>query len=243
MLRHKQFNRSFKHNLLLAILFSIVAGMINVTGLIIFNVFTTNLTGHVGEFAFSVYTREWASLIKVLNWILSFLAGAFVASFLTNVLERVSPRVSYVVPVIVEIGCLLIVILPDFRIQSFNQNELKLLLLFFSMGLQNGIVSVVSGNVVRTTHLTGMLTDFGIGLSEWMINKEEKRKNKEKVVLSGTIIFSFLLGGILSAYFTPVFSVGTIFIPIGVLLFVISFDFLKMRYLILKRKISDRNKA
>jgi uncharacterized membrane protein YoaK (UPF0700 family) len=33
-----------------------------------------------------------------------------------------------------------------------------------SCGLQNGLTSKYSGNVVRTTHLTGTTTDLGIAL-------------------------------------------------------------------------------
>jgi uncharacterized membrane protein YoaK (UPF0700 family) len=38
--------------------------------------------------------------------------------------------------------------------------------LLFAMGMQNAMVSMISGSVVRTTHLTGMFTDLGIELAE-----------------------------------------------------------------------------
>ena len=43
--------------------------------------------------------------------------------------------------------------------------------LLFAMGLQNALVSMVSGSVVRTTHLTGVVTDLGIMylfLCQWL---------------------------------------------------------------------------
>jgi uncharacterized membrane protein YoaK (UPF0700 family) len=181
-------------------------------------------------------SREWPDILKVLNWILSFFLGAFFASFSTNLFDRIYPRFSYVVPVVVEIVCLLIVIYPDTLLEFENKNAFKILCLFFSMGLQNGIVSVVSGNVVRTTHLTGMVTDFGIGISELLISKEDRKKNTEKVILSGTIIFSFFSGGIFSAYSTSFYSLNAVFLPIAVLLFIISFDFFRTGYSHLKKK-------
>lgn len=236
MLRHKGFRRNFKHNLFLAILFSFVAGIINVSGLLLFNVFTTNLTGHVGEFALSIYSNQWMDWVRVFLWLISFMAGSFFAALLTNFLDKLYPKISYALPVIIEIVVLLAVITgPDYFPESFNDSN-QLLLLFFSMGLQNGIVSVVSGNIVRTTHLTGMVTDFGIGLSELILQDKRGKKTREKVTLAGTIIFSFLLGGVVSAYFTHTFHIHFLYFPVAILLFILSFDFLRISYLLLKRK-------
>jgi uncharacterized membrane protein YoaK (UPF0700 family) len=38
----------------------------------------------------------------------------------------------------------------------------------FTMGLQNAIVTKLSGAVIRTTHLTGMVTDVGIKLGRML---------------------------------------------------------------------------
>ena len=41
------------------------------------------------------------------------------------------------------------------------------MLLCAAMGLQNSLVTRLSGAVVRTTHLTGVLTDLGIEGARW----------------------------------------------------------------------------
>ena len=40
-------------------------------------------------------------------------------------------------------------------------------LLSGAMGMQNSLVTRLSGSVVRTTHLTGVITDLGIELARW----------------------------------------------------------------------------
>lgn len=52
--------------------------------------------------------------------------------------------------------------------------------LLFAMGLQNALVSMVSGSVVRITHLTGTFTNPGIELAH-VIQKERNRPNSFKV--------------------------------------------------------------
>ena len=40
-------------------------------------------------------------------------------------------------------------------------------ILCLAMGMQNALVSRLSGAVVRTTHLTGVVTDLGIEFARW----------------------------------------------------------------------------
>jgi len=39
--------------------------------------------------------------------------------------------------------------------------------LCFTMGLQNAIITKISKAQIRTTHVTGMITDIGIELARW----------------------------------------------------------------------------
>src|SRR5690606_40963118 len=51
MFRHTGQKRNYKHNLRLATLLCLTAGLVNVGGLLAFNVFTTNVTGHAALLA------------------------------------------------------------------------------------------------------------------------------------------------------------------------------------------------
>jgi uncharacterized membrane protein YoaK (UPF0700 family) len=51
MFRHRGKNRTFAHDLRLAILLSFVAGLVNITGVLALKTLTTNVTGHYAFFA------------------------------------------------------------------------------------------------------------------------------------------------------------------------------------------------
>ncbi|WP_430612065.1 YoaK family protein [Flavobacterium sp. JP2137] len=227
MLSSKGGNRTFKHNLLLAVFFAFVAGIINVFGFYEFATFATNLTGHVGELALALAKNApSAQLIQIVSWIGCFALGSFIASLCTNFFAKRNIKFSYVLPILLEI-CLLTtcIYLPE-NYELHAIIDLELLLLFAAMGLQNGIVSMVSGNVVRTTHLTGMVTDFGIGLGEIIMRKKGKRKSKiRKIQLTLSIIFSFALGAILAAFLVPYAHHQVLWIPILLLLILLFYDY------------------
>jgi uncharacterized membrane protein YoaK (UPF0700 family) len=81
------------------------------------------------------------------------------------------------------------------------------LLLCFVMGLQNAIVTEASKAEIRTTHMTGVVTDIGIELGKffyWHKPKDTNVKASAKINLqklkTHLLIFSmFLLGGVIGA--------------------------------------------
>src|SRR5690606_26439106 len=98
-------------------------------------------------------------------------------------------------------------------------------ILLYAMGLQNGIVSVVSGKVVRTTHLTGMVTDLGLSLGKLLMKKGNLVFVKRNITLSFAIITSFITGGIASAFLTVSYSEKVLYIPIILLICILIYDF------------------
>ena len=77
-------------------------------------------------------------------------------------------------------------------------------------GLQNAMVSTYSGSVVRTTHLSGMFTDLGIGLGHLIRGMPLPMR---RLTLSGLIISGFLAGGILGAWAFGVWRYHALLIP------------------------------
>ncbi|MFA7446689.1 MAG: YoaK family protein [Flavobacteriaceae bacterium] len=222
MLSSKGYERTFTHNLLLAVFFAFVAGLINVFGLINLGIFTTNLTGHVGELALSLETFHWKEARKVLFWIAAFGLGSFTSSVMVAFFEEKRQKLSYVLPIIVEILLLSWCILIS---SESEKNALQILILLYTMGLQNGIVSVVSGKVVRTTHLTGMVTDLGLSLGKLLMRKGNLVFVKRNITLNFAIIVSFITGGIASAFLTVSYSEKVLFIPIILLICILIYDF------------------
>lgn len=67
-------------------------------------------------------------------------------------------------------------------------------------GLQNAMVTSYSGAALRTTHMTGIVTDLGIILGHAVRGEQIER---EKFGLLGMLLFSFISGGVIGAYGAP----------------------------------------
>jgi uncharacterized membrane protein YoaK (UPF0700 family) len=80
------------------------------------------------------------------------------------------------------------------------------ILLCFIMGVHNAVTSIISGAAVRTTHMTGTMTDIGIELSRLTYvnvhNKHGRQRilgNRPKLTLYLLILASFVIGGVSGA--------------------------------------------
>jgi uncharacterized membrane protein YoaK (UPF0700 family) len=74
------------------------------------------------------------------------------------------------------------------------------------MGLQNSLVTTISNAEVRTTHLTGIVTDLGLELSRlfyFNVDEDERTSrilaNRDKLKLHGLILASFFGGAVVGA--------------------------------------------
>ena len=81
------------------------------------------------------------------------------------------------------------------------------LMLCFIMGLQNAILTKISKAEIRTTHMTGVVTDLGIELGRlvyWNKSNEARpdqfvKADREKLVIHAFILCLFFLGGVVGA--------------------------------------------
>lgn len=237
MFRHTGIKRTNAHNISLASLLCLTAGLVNVSGFIAFSVLTTNVTGHVAVFAEKLAMGDFATARVVSLWMFSFLLGAFVSSFIINQVSRI--RFAYVIPILTEIIILnVIAIYGNKYNNTLIETELFAGSLLFAMGMQNALVSMISGSVVRTTHLTGMFTDLGIELAA--ILKQEKSEVsflRQRIMLRLTIIFFFFLGGIMGGYLFKTLQYYTFFIPSAILSVALIYDVFQVKFLWFWRKI------
>jgi uncharacterized membrane protein YoaK (UPF0700 family) len=159
-----------------------------------------------------------------------FLAGAFLSSLIINYIGR-NQRFSYVIPLVIEGTTLLMIAVFGYRYDgSLVGREVFAGSLLFSMGMQNALVSLVSGSVVRTTHLTGTFTDLGIELAQlFKPEPGELPSLLRKLKLRATIIFSFLSGAISGAYLFHFLSYHAFFIPVFLLCYTLFYDIFRVR--------------
>jgi uncharacterized membrane protein YoaK (UPF0700 family) len=102
--------------------------------------------------------------------------------------------------------------------------------LLFAMGMQNSLVSMVSGSVVRTTHLTGTFTDLGIELAQVVQKRDQDRPAlKSRIKLRGIIIFFFMAGALAGAYLFRFYGFYAFFLPVAILCYTLLYDIFRIR--------------
>ena len=231
MLHHTGKYRTYAHNVRLAALLCLTAGFVNGAGFLSFYVLTTNVTGHVALFAEKLAAGDFIDARTVGMWMLLFLAGAFVSSFIIRRVGK-EQRFAYTLSICIGIAILLFVAVYGTHMKATVVNtRLLACCLLFAMGLQNAMVSMVSGSVVRTTHLTGIFTDLGIDLSAAIQRNaaEEAKPLRQRILLRLVIIFFFFFGCVSAAYLYPYFGLNEFFIPAAILTIIMFYDIFRVK--------------
>jgi uncharacterized membrane protein YoaK (UPF0700 family) len=225
MLRHLGTKRTYAHNVKLASLLGLTAGFVNAAGFLAFSVLTTNVTGHAALFAERLAMQDWKTARVVALWMFLFLAGAFISSLIVSWVGK-NQRYSYVIPILIETFILFCVAVAGYKYDhSLVDKELFAGALLFAMGLQNSLVSMVSGSVVRTTHLTGTFTDLGIELAQVIQkNRDDRAVLKTRIKLRLVIILFFMAGALGGAYLFRFSGFHAFFIPVGILFGTLVYD-------------------
>lgn len=191
------------NNFQLGMWLAFVAGAINAGGFLIVNAYTSHMTGILSSAADNLALGNLALVFQALLAVLVFLLGAACCSLIVSFMRRRQLDSRYALPVLVEAVLLsLFAVLGTFSNFHFS----LLYLLCFVMGLQNALITKISGSVVRTTHVTGMVTDLGIEMGKLIYwnrsggNADEKiYANRAKLGTLASLVAVFFLGGILGA--------------------------------------------
>jgi uncharacterized membrane protein YoaK (UPF0700 family) len=227
MLRKAKEKRSLQSNLMLASSTAFVAGMTNVAGVIAFLAFTTNITGHVALLARKVNSQDMSEVVTVFIWLFMFFIGAFISHFIVRSFERTSKYKAHSLPILIEMIILLGVAVYGNHFFNGTDEERKVIIgaILLSMGLQNSLVSTISGGLIKSSHLTGLFTDVGADLAEWLHPLTEKSiVVKNRLLIRLTILAFYFLGGLAGGFLFELYDFKVFyFIPL-VLLTILFYD-------------------
>jgi uncharacterized membrane protein YoaK (UPF0700 family) len=229
MFKHEGPARTAKSNGLLAGYLAFVAGYANAAGVLLFGVFTSHVTGNVARLSEGVARHEIASVGQAGAIVVLFLCGAVTASVLveTNLFRRTAT--AYGAALLVQ-GALL----AAFTLTGTAG------LMSIAMGMQNSLVTRLSGSVVRTTHLTGVVTDLGIEVARWVRwtwagigiaspgspeRNPATRPKPARSILLLTVVSTFAAGGVLGALAVPHWGRLSIGLPAGAILVAAAYAF------------------
>lgn len=192
----------------LGFILAFAAGAINAGGFLAVQQYTSHMTGVVSamadHFALGVYDLALGGV----GALASFLCGAAFSAVLVNYSRRHQMHSEYALPLLVEAGLLLCFGLIGGRLTQVNGLFVSatVMLLCFIMGLQNAVITKLSHAEIRTTHITGMVTDIGIELGKLFYRNQLNapgivavRANRFRLRVLMLLVGCFFMGGLLGA--------------------------------------------
>jgi uncharacterized membrane protein YoaK (UPF0700 family) len=228
MFRYQGLERSERHNALLAGYLAFVGGFVNSAGFLLIGSFTSHVTGNVGRLANDIVSQQLLAAGAALSLIVSFYLGALLASsFIESRLFTRKPT-AYGVALSCEAALLLVFSIVASRELDAHARlrDMEALLLCAAMGVQNSLVTRLSGAVVRTTHLTGVVTDLGIETARWVFwwhgarapSRESGRLSLERPLVSKirlhlTIVSTFMIGAVFGCVLAMVWHQLAMLLP------------------------------
>lgn len=179
---------SNKYKILIWIVFlALLAGCVNAVAIFgCEGIAVSHITGMISRSAISISSGETVGLAGILSIILLFFVGAVTAGIATG--ERAFHLRKTNGVIIFAIGILILTPL-------FLDVRHSLMMLSFLMGLQNGMVVSVRGILVRSTHMTGNLTDLGVYIGYRI--RGNKSENAYFGLVPCVLIIGFILGGVI----------------------------------------------
>ncbi len=170
-----------------------LSAALNVDFLLSTGTSVSHMTGDISRIAPELIASSEVfgiSGLRLIAAVSGFVSGAFFAGYLIH-----QPRLSFAKPYghvfLIISGCILIsyLIRPGFL-------SLSIFSAAFACGLQNAMATTYKGVILRTTHLTGLLTDLGSNLGMKLRGLDV---GTVKLIIPATLSLSFLLGSLFAA--------------------------------------------
>jgi uncharacterized membrane protein YoaK (UPF0700 family) len=159
-----------RHLLPGALAFAGTAGFINSIALGFFHSPVSHMTGAVSYLGIDVAGKHSSDALATLSIILAFVVGAGLAGFIVGARE-LTPGRRYGVALFCEGGLLI-----SAMGLLISGRRFGVPLIAMACGLQNATTSSYCGLMIRTTHVTGTVTDIGVMLGHWLRHRHIERR-------------------------------------------------------------------
>lgn len=184
-----------------------VAGAANAGGFLAVGQYTSHMSGIASSLADNLVLGNLVLFAAALGSLLSFVMGAATSAILINWGRRRHLRSRYAIPLMLEAFLLLCFGLLGSHVEAHRAMFVSATVctLCYVMGLQNAMITKISKAEIRTTHVTGLITDIGIELGKLMYWNADRtydnpvRADRQKLALFGSLLLSFVLGGLAGA--------------------------------------------
>lgn len=191
-------------------LLAFMAGCINTGGYMVCSRFVTHVTGFATWFGIEAVDNSWFTAFGMLSVPFYFLLGVMVGAYFTDTALTRGRVPRFRLVMMLEAFLLATAAIGGyFDLFGFfggtfvlEKDYALIVLLCTASGLQNAAITISSGGLMRSTHLTGTTTDLGVGLVRAIwghalpgLQKKEFYRNWLRV---GTIL-GFVLGCVAGA--------------------------------------------
>jgi uncharacterized membrane protein YoaK (UPF0700 family) len=182
-----------------------IAGAANAGGFLAVGQYTSHMSGIVSALA----VGDFGLIVAGLSSLAAFITGAATSAIMINWGRRRRAHSEYALPLMLEA-----VLLLCFGLLGSNLENNRFLfvpatvgLLCYVMGLQNAIITKISKAEIRTTHMTGIVTDIGIELGKlfyWNVSESGPgvtavRADRSRLRLLASLLGMFFIGGLAGA--------------------------------------------
>ncbi len=215
-------------NMFIWFLLAFQGGTINTGGFLTVHRFVSHVTGFATLAGAAGAKANWVEMLGMLLVPVSYITGAMFSAWCV---ER--RRIHNQTPLYSLVFSFMLISLSFIAIGgsmgifggfgeplNLTRDYLLLFVLSFTCGLQNAVISSASGAVIRTTHLTGLVTDLGIGIVRILsIDKGHKHEVFANWTRLG-IFISFFFGSFVSALIYSKVQFFGFYLPVCICLFV-----------------------
>ena len=141
--------------------------------------------------------------------LLSFLVGAACSAVMVNYSRRRRLHSEFAVPLLFEAFLLICFGFMGAQLSTVDGLfvSVTVMLLCFIMGLQNAVITKISKAEIRTTHITGIITDIGIEFGKLFYWNAVSTSPHPKVLANRTrlkililLALNFFFGGVVGAF-------------------------------------------
>lgn len=192
--------RSDPADLALATVLAAVAGAANAGGFFALGQYTSHMTGYLAQLSDNMAILNGKAILVSCLAISAFVTGAAFSTILINWARQHDQRLQYALPLAVQGGFLFcfgfggVFVGEAWRLFALS-------CLCFIMGMQNATITKISAARIRTTHVTGMVTDIGIEIGRAVFGAfgTGVRADMGKLGILLRLVVSFLTGGLVGA--------------------------------------------
>ncbi|MFT3711389.1 MAG: YoaK family protein [Archangium sp.] len=151
----------------------------------------THVSGQVTQVSLTLRDGNLLATASAAGMVVAFFLGAVLSGAIirTSELSRGSRR--YGVALLLEAGFLFVAAFLTSRGSSWSAHFVAM-----SAGMQNALATSYSGAVIRTTHMTGIVTDLGLIIGHALRGQPAEWG---RMKLLSLLLFSFFFGGALGA--------------------------------------------